>query len=317
MATRSLNLTREQTNAQASKLRDQRLFVYPGGIELGRKQMTKLSFRMAAVLGVAFLGFASSPLHAETVNCDSVGKDLQKAIDNAAPNSEIFISGTCDTGSFLINKDLKLIGPATLSGGSTVLHVLGHNVEITNVNIDADGSDNGLLTTGATVRLNHVVIEGAASTGARIDQSSAAEIFGESVFSDNGVFGLAISGSSGVNLRNATIENNANVGILVEMSSHANTANNTINENGTGISVNSNASIFLVDSTITNSLFSGVFATLQGYVQGAGSPSTFGNNGVDVRCNDRGILAFSSGPQLPLTGSTADDGTCIITGPIF
>lgn len=303
--------------AQMDKLRRSRAIAFLGEKEFRRKPMIKLIPRLAGVFAIAFFGFASSPLHAEAISCDSEGKDLQKAIDNAAPDSTLFISGTCDTGGFLIRKNLKLIGPATLSGGSTVLQILGHDVEIINVNIDANGSDQGILTTGTTLLLNHVDVEGAAITGISLDQSSAAIISNESVFSNNGVFGIGVSGSSAVNLNHTTIENNGHDGLLVQMSSHANTSHNTIDGNGVGIEITSNASIFLVDSTITNNTNVGVFATRQGYVQGAGAPSTFGNNGTDVLCTDRGILGFDSGPQLPATGTIVADGTCIIKGSVF
>ena len=71
--------------------------------------------------GAALFAMSVSPLHAETVNCNSEGKDLQKALDNASAGSVLFVTGDCDTGTFMIRKDrIKLIGfgenGATLSG---------------------------------------------------------------------------------------------------------------------------------------------------------------------------------------------------------
>ena len=251
-----------------------------------------------------------------TVDC-GLGQSLQEVINEASAGSTLFISGTCNTGPFAISKNLKLRGPATLSGGDVVLRVNHHSVEITNLNIDAAGVSAGILVSGAELTLNHVVVENATGTGINLFQSSSASICCGSVVSNNGGNGIAITLASGANVSNTTIQNNGNTGIVVSMSSSATIQNSVIDGNRLGIEVNNNSAIFHVFNTITGNTEVGLIVLRHGYVQGAGDPSTFGNNGVDVRCIQGGILAFFSGPQLPTAGTSDGDGTCLIFDPIF
>ena len=47
--------------------------------------------KLTALCAAALLAMLVSPVQAETVNCDSEGKDLQKAIDNSAGDSSLFM----------------------------------------------------------------------------------------------------------------------------------------------------------------------------------------------------------------------------------
>ena len=291
--------------------------------------MKKLSKTLPKLLGLAvgavLFAMPASPLYAETVNCGSEGKDLQKAIDNAPVGSVLFITGVCDVSTLHISQDLSLRGfgsEATLSapdGSGDIITVRGASVNFSRLTIDASGAGHGISTQGAFVELDTVVVEGSPAAGISLDNNSAAQI-SESVFRDNDV-GVGISGSSSANIVGSTFLSNE-VGLRVGHSSHANTALNTFDGNEFGIDVNNNSAIFLVDSTISNSPSVGLLVQRHGLVQGAGDPSEFDNNGIDVECNDRGVLAFFGGPQLPVTGTLSVQTdpihrACIVTNPVF
>ena len=76
--------------------------------------MFKALIGSVAVIGLALISFASSPLHAKPVNCNTPNGDLQDAIDEADIGAELNVSGNCE-GPFTITKRISLIGPAILS----------------------------------------------------------------------------------------------------------------------------------------------------------------------------------------------------------
>jgi nitrous oxidase accessory protein NosD len=74
---------------------------------------------MAAALGSGVVSVASlsaaPPASAAPVVVNCPPDNLQTAINNASAGSTILVSGTC-IGAFTINKNLRLVGPATLDG---------------------------------------------------------------------------------------------------------------------------------------------------------------------------------------------------------
>lgn len=99
-----------------------------------------------------------------TVNCPA--DNLQDAINAAAAGSTLLVTGTC-TGSFYINKNLTLSGPATLDGGGVpttygaALNVMAGTVVLNNVVIQHGvGIDNfgGGLWNGGQLTLNHSTV---------------------------------------------------------------------------------------------------------------------------------------------------------------
>ena len=111
--------------------------------------------KLPALCAAALLAMLVSPLHAETVNCNSEGKDLQKAIDHAPVGATLFISGNCDTGPFLLSRDIELIGigSPTLSapgGGFATVNIQRTSVTLQNLTIDATGTEIGIYFEGGS-----------------------------------------------------------------------------------------------------------------------------------------------------------------------
>lgn len=276
---------------------------------------------LGLAVGATFLVMSISPLHAESVNCDSAGKDLQKTIDNAAVGSEISISGTCATGPFFIDKDLNLSGdgPATLSaviGGNHVLFVRNASVNIRNLNIDADFNSIGVLLNGASVSLSGVIIDGAVGTSLRVDINSSAQILDSVIRNSNA--GIHVYNASSASLVRTTVEDNTVHGLEVDLSSSARIEDSTIDSNGSGIKVGLNSAVTLLDNTITNNTNDGVLVRWQGGLATAAAPNTIqGNGGVDVRCESRGIILVNT-QQTSDTKTTDIAGDCLLFGdPIF
>lgn len=268
-----------------------------------------------------------SPLFAQSegganVNCDSNGVSLQNKIDNASIGATLYISGHCDDGPFVIRKNLGLIGfgSATLSapiGSNWVVVVEDATVKLSNLNIDADGANTGILFVGASALIPTVVVEDATNVGIDVASSSSVRICCGSEIRNNGNIGIEIRESSNGGVADTTIEGHS-VGLNVDMAGSANTANNIINGNDYGIIVTEKSSIFLGGSTITHSI-NGLTVGTHGLVRTVSPPNTFGSNsGVDVVCGNRGTLEFQDGPQVSTTtGTTDDDGSCLIFGSIF
>ena len=278
--------------------------------------MNKLMTLMAAA---AMLALSASPLYAGSINCNAPGQDLQNRIDKAEVGEELFISGTC-TGIFLITKDIKLTGPATLSapaGSEIVLSILGSNVDLFDIAIDAAGSQFGLEVVGGNIRGSGLLVQNALQTGIFVRGTSFAQISDDSEISYNPV-GIDVSQSSSIAVSASDIKSNTFFGITMAQSSSGTINDSIIDDNGQGINVESNSSLRINSNIISNNDF-GLHISLNGYVD-TFNPNTFENNtpGVDVLCDTISTFRVST-LQIAIpaeTGST-NISDCLVVGTIF
>ncbi len=286
--------------------------------EQGGRTLNKLT----ALCAAALLAMLVSPVHAETVDCNSEEKDLQKALDDAPAGSELFVTGSCDTGPFFIRKDrVRLIGfgdgGATLSGlagGNWLLGVDGDNVELRNINILADGFSFGIITAGSKITLDNVDARNAASAGVRVGLSSFANIRGGH-FSGNFI-GIGVFTYSSTLIQGSTIELNS-TGIFVANNATASIGGSMIRNNGTGIFVDEFSIVGVSDSTIEMNDDAGArVGNRNGILQFYDPPNTIENNNPDVRCDSRAIVR-SAQTQTSSTNTTDIVGTCLVFGAIF
>lgn len=285
--------------------------------------MFKALIGSLAVIGIGLFAFSPSSVYAETVNCDSAGKDLQKALDNTPPGSDVFVTGDCDTGPFFIRKDrIRLLGfgdgGATLSGpdgGNRLLGVDGDNVELRGLNLDADGFSYGIITDGTKLIITDVEVENATDTGLFLT-GGVHGIVRDSEFTGNGT-GLRVSGSSNGYIVGTTFTDNSSGGIAVSMSSSATIMRNIIMNNGYGILVTKMSSAAVGDNLIEGNSNQGIWVAHQyGYLETHTPPNIIQGNGVDVECADRGIFE-SSVAQTSTTHATSLSGLCTVLGAIF
>lgn len=260
---------------------------------------------------------STSPLFASTerVNCNH--DNLQEAIDEADPGDVLKIRGTCE-GPFVVNKALKLIGPATLSapnGGFAVLDITEANVTLQDLNIHGSGTGSqGIYVEGVSAKLSNVVVEGS-EEGMRVSGAGFA-LVEQSQFRNN-VLGLLVIGSGSFRMHETTIEQNAAFGILMFGSSSGLMFFNVIQNNGgTGVSVHSSGSLQISGTTIRGNGGAGIDVSRYSFINMFDPPNTIEGHGVDVLCSQQGGL-FVASPQISTTKSAADDGTCIIDGTIF
>ena len=282
------------------------------------RSLTKLS--ATAFLATALFAMSVSPVHAESVNCDSPGKDLQKAIDNAPAGSTLFISGNCSNGPYSVTtKDLTLTGGNTIlsapNGGGAVLTLRNHSFQVFGLTIDATGRDTGIsIGRNASVNVSSVDVHGAARFGILITGSSHAFLFRNEI--KNNGDGVTIFESADALIVENTIESNV-VGIGVTLGGTANIGGNVIDDNDFGVAINANSSIFLNDNTITNNTIAGVLVKRSSFLGSGGAPNTIEDNGVvDVKCESRGMLEFASA-QISLTKVDDIAADCLVFGTIF
>ncbi|MFN4219224.1 MAG: right-handed parallel beta-helix repeat-containing protein [Candidatus Bipolaricaulia bacterium] len=170
------------------------------------------------VVGGLGLGEAQQP-QPITVNCPA--QSLQKAIDGAAPNTEIIIKGTCKE-SLYITKGLTLRGDpkegATLSSPTPYLPVVavtnGKVLLVGTLSTDGKllitGGDRGIITIGknAEVVLDQVTVKENLWGGVLVADGKAT--IHNSVITANGV-GIAVLDRAEIS--NNTITNNRGCGV--------------------------------------------------------------------------------------------------------
>ena len=259
----------------------------------------------------------SSCILATQVDCDA-GDSIQAAVDNAQ-GSELFVSGNCDDGPFVITRDIKLTGPATLSapaGSFAVLFIDTSRVELRNLTIDDGGYQRGILLQGSRAKMTNVYVEGATFFGIEIQGISSATLSDSEVsYNQNG---LLIERSSSVDMsNNNTVENNTIFGMIIKSSSTASIfGGNVFSGNQQGVTVEGNSSIRMGNSTVSNNMFSGVRLQYSSYVDIFDSANTIQGNGFgDVVCETGGIIRTS--PQISNTALDVIDVSCIVEGSIF
>lgn len=284
-------------------------------------------FATAAMFAGVF-AFSISTAQAQSVNCNSPSEDLQKEIDSAKSGSELRVVGNCDDGPYVIRKDLTLVGNpnatlSTQSGGSHVLIILDHAVQVLSLTVDAQGTQaGGIIASGASVEIRDVVVDGASNTGIQVSESSSARIE-DSTIRNNGI-GVLIFGSAHALLQRNDIYGNTFDGVSLTLSSSGNLGpGNDIYSNGQGVVVNGNSSIFLNGDTIRDNTRNGLFVVRSSFVNG-GFPAvnTIEDNGVgdpnvaDVTCLSRGFLEFGT-PNISSTKTTIISADCDVSGAIF
>jgi hypothetical protein len=164
------------------------------------------------VVGGLGLGEAQQP---QPISVDCAKESLQKAIDKAAPNTEIIITGTCKENLY-ITKGLTLRGPgATLTSVNPHLPVVAVTkgklfLLGTNGKLLITGGDRGVLTIGkdAHVVLDHVTVKENIWGGVWVADGKAT--VQNSVISTNGV-GIAVLDRA--EIVNNTITNNRGCGV--------------------------------------------------------------------------------------------------------
>jgi len=202
--------------------------IMPPAKERIRPSAPRILAALALVIG-SLAAFAPSAAAADTCKVKNPrtkhsyigsGSDLQTAIDEAVPGTNLIVMGVCQ-GTFIIGAKLALTGRATGAyptptldgnGAGTVLTVTAGSVKLKDLTItggSAPISGGGILNHG-TLTLNgsmRVSGDAAGSSGGGIDNSGAltlkasASVSGSSAQSGGGIFNsgtLTLDGSSSV-----------------------------------------------------------------------------------------------------------------------
>ncbi|MCL6641723.1 MAG: right-handed parallel beta-helix repeat-containing protein [Candidatus Bipolaricaulota bacterium] len=196
--------------------------------------MRRCSLLAVGVVGLAIVGGWGLGGAQQPVSVDCARESLQKAIDRAAPNTEITVTGTCKENLY-ITKDLTLRGPsATLTSVSPYLPV----VAVTNGKVfllgepgkplTITGGDRGVVTIGkdAHVVLDHVTVQ-------------------------ENTWGGVLIADGKATIQNSTI---SNTGVGIAVLDRAEIVNNTITNNrGCGVWAISKAQGWAVDAHVSGS----------------------------------------------------------------
>ncbi len=187
------------------------------------KRLAILAIALVAASGLSVVG-SHAALAATVVHCPPTGTDdLQTAINNAPPGSQLVIYGTC-TGNFDLNRNLTLVGQNAVLDGNNSGTVLSVDAGVTAVvdyltiqhgnGFHGGGIQNaGTLTlNGATVSRNMAVEGGViynhgtmTLNGTTVSGNTASDE-GGGIYSD-GTMTIKSSTLSGNSAFDATIEN--------------------------------------------------------------------------------------------------------------
>jgi parallel beta-helix repeat protein len=211
---------------------------------------------VAACIAATSFGFSASTVHAQSfqsVICDS-GNDLQKQIDTAHDGATIFFGdGICEGPYVISGRDVNLRGfssGGTLSapdGSACVLSIEFARVNISRLEIDATGADNGICVgIGGTVRIfENTEVKNAGGAGISLGSGASALIHEDTIIEDNGV-GVVLFSGAHASIEESQIKNNDGDGIFVEGSASAVLSRNEITGNRfAGVLVDVNSTIYL------------------------------------------------------------------------
>ncbi len=231
-----------------------------------------------------------------TVHCPA---DLQAAINNAAPGSTIRVDGTC-TGSYYIDKDLTVAGPAVLDAGGTgvVLNVMSGTVVLNDLTIQhgtgiysfGGGLWNGgqLTLNRSTVTNNSAFSVGGVFNYGQLTLSRSIVSHNTSTYNGGGIFncgasfhdfGLCTGAPGRLTLNGSTVSDNVVAG-------------------GSGGGIDNDGQAFV---TLNGSTVSGNVAQLNG-----------GGIANDAQANLTINLSSVSGNTAGSTGGISNDGTATL-----
>lgn len=157
------------------------------------------------------VGCPASDEAATSVDCGTAS--LQAAIDDASAGDTLRIVGTCH-GPFHITKNLTLVGPATLEGGSSVVWVrLGAVVVFTSLLITGSTPSEGILNSG-TLTLRDSTVSGNTGSGAGGIANDGTLTLVNSTVSGNTASGAGgIDNTHTLTLINSTVSGNTADGV--------------------------------------------------------------------------------------------------------
>ena len=273
-----------------------------------------------------------------TVNCGA-GDNLQSAIYSAPAGSTLLVSGTC-MGTFDVNENLTLSGPATLDGrgnpGST-LNVISGTVVLNNLTIqNGTGIDNiggGIWNSGqltlnySTVRHNATGVAGGIFNQGQLTLNSSTVSDNTGTNGTGGIFNCGgnpgfeqfglCTNSTSLTLNNSTVSNNVE-GSCCSSGGIDNDLQGNLTLNGSTVSSNTGSTGGILNqgtatlnkSTVSNNVAGSDFGG-SGGVSTTDTSTTTINNSI-IQANSEGFVGggiFAGGPiqinHSIVTGNTA------------
>lgn len=289
----------------------------------GTLYMPRFTHRLIVVITLALIGTlaGSGSAKTRTAKCDK-GKSLQKQIDKAKPGDTIVITGTCEENVVITADKANLIftvavGGDGISGDSIrpTMEVRGRDITIQFLHLTG-GTDVVVVLGGGNVTLIGSTISkcNREGDGVVIDNGSTAHIglrsensFGSNTISGCRV-GILVDRSSGATIAANTITENTAAGIVVVNGSAAkigisNTfGRNTITNNGSGsngITVSNTSTAEIFGNTIRGNVGNGIEV-------GEGSSARIENNIIEDNTENGVEVSGNSTVKLHQNETGAD-----------
>ena len=197
----------------------------------------------------AFLWLLPSVGVADTKEVACPDETIQEAVDDAEPGDVIEITGDCVENITISNNHITLRGVSGASitaddAGRPVIGVQGINVLIENISSISGGGGGICVNRAASARIRNNTIEDSSSShGILLNQSAGADIFNNTISGNQRGIGLTTGGSADID--GNTIEDNDVTGISLGTNASVRLSNdsnfggeNLIQENPVGIRCN-------------------------------------------------------------------------------
>jgi len=301
---------------------------------------------LAACLGALLFNAAGSASAAQRHFVASTGVDTNpcsiaqpcRSFAAAAlvvdPNGEIIVQDTAGYGFVIVTKPLSILSPYGVYAGISVfagndgvtINAPGGGVRLTGVYINGQGGSIGINVQNAS----KVTVEGSsvtnmASHGLSATSASAHIVIRNTVFRDNGGYGVSINGAVETTIDGVHAERNANAGFSL-VATKGTVSNSVTNDNGShGIVISApslgQSTIAISDHASANNVGSGVDAFVdsaaQVYVTLSRSALS-GNTLHGARASTTGqgtvrmVISYSQIQGNVQSGVTADTGVAVV-----
>lgn len=192
------------------------------------------------------------------------------------------------------------------------------------VTVENNGAS-GIVGTASRVYLSDAfgpnAVRGNGGAGLSIGEASKADVIGGNTIESNNGSGVFVLHNSTITLNGAVVQNNGEMGISIQETSHAETSNLQIRNNGSAapgapaFNISDKGEVYFDGGiVISNNRGPGVVVTTGGLLSSVGGNAVESNNGDGVRVSRMGMIQYfaPADPTTPRDVITGNAGAALV-----